>query len=532
MRRRSPAPRVRCALEEQPPSAADEARGTTVTIRLEQIGRYRIDRELGRGSTGVVYKAFDPLVERAVAVKTISLDSQNPLEYAGRLRREAKSIGRLEHPNIVTLYDAGEFGQLFFLVMQFVEGETLRQVLDRGRALPLGEIRGLIRQVCTGLHYAHERGVVHRDIKPGNILISSEGPEGIVKLTDFGIASLVNEGPTTRTVVKGTAPYMSPEQATGRPLDRRSDIFALGTVLYELIAGERPFRGETPGGVAYNIVHEAPVSPAHFRRDLHPELERVVLKALAKNPDERFQTALELFGALEGAADPLCAGTGAGRARGFFRGTQKRLHHRGRRDHRDPRNHGEGPGGLHGLGDGILFGSRLRPRYGMVALLCLALIVTVSGAFRLERRRQPSSTEPAPRPVVAQTAPQPPAQPTTKAMSDGQRTELPDRNRDRWPNLVSRQPLAPQAPARARRPASKTQPSRPTQSTERAPAPPDTFDTLMVKGDLACVAGDYSTARENYAKAYQLNPYNSVVRRKLRDVLRLLGRAKEAEIYK
>ena len=221
---------------------------------LTQIGKYQIERELGRGAMGVVYKAFDPIVERKVAIKTIRLDVEDAADLLNRLKREAKSVGQLEHPNIVTLYDAGESSGLFYLAMQFIEGETLQDRLERQRWFTLKEILELFAQICSGLDYAHSRGVIHRDIKPANIMISTNG---VVKLTDFGIAKLAGGGTTTRGLIVGTPSYMSPEQAVGKPLDGRSDIFSLGSILYELLTGEKAFPGQNVTTVMYKIVHES-----------------------------------------------------------------------------------------------------------------------------------------------------------------------------------------------------------------------------------------------------------------------------------
>jgi serine/threonine-protein kinase len=263
---------------------------------LTHIGKYRIERELGRGAMGVVYQAFDPIVERPVAIKTIRLDVENGEGLLVRLRREAKSVGQLEHPNIVTLYDAGEAEGLFYLAMQFIQGETLQNLLDRQRYFALREVLEIFAQICSGLDYAHQRGVIHRDIKPANIMITNDG---VVKLTDFGIAKLAGTGTTSTGLVVGTPSYMSPEQALGKTLDGRSDIFSLGSILYEMMTGEKAFPGQNVTTVMYKIVHEPPMPLAVLQPGLDPAVEAIVLKALAKHPDQRFQTCSELAGALE-----------------------------------------------------------------------------------------------------------------------------------------------------------------------------------------------------------------------------------------
>ncbi|MBZ5514711.1 MAG: protein kinase [Acidobacteriia bacterium] len=263
---------------------------------LTHIGKYRIERELGRGAMGVVYKAFDPVVERLVAIKTIRLDVEDATELLSRLRREAKSVGQLEHPNIVTLYDAGESGELFYLAMQFIQGETLQDRLNRQRWFALREVQEVFAQICAGLDYAHQHGVIHRDIKPANIMITDEG---VVKLTDFGIAKLAGAGTTSTGLVVGTPSYMSPEQALGKTLDGRSDLFSLGSILYEMMTGEKAFPGQNVTTVMYKIVHEAPTPLAALQPGLDPAVEAIVQRALAKHPDQRFQTCAELAAALE-----------------------------------------------------------------------------------------------------------------------------------------------------------------------------------------------------------------------------------------
>lgn len=274
---------------------------------LTYLGKYRIEQELGRGAMGVVYKAFDPVVERMVAIKTIRVDMDDEGLLVPRLQREAKSVGRLEHPNIVTLYDAGESAGLFYLVMQFIEGETLQDRLSVERFFDLNEIQDIFGQICAGLDYAHQHAVIHRDIKPANIMITRDG---VVKLTDFGIAKVAGTGVTSTGLVVGTPSYMSPEQALGRPLDGRSDIFSLGSILYEMMTGEMAFPGQNVTTVMYKIVHETPTPVVALQPGLDPAVEAVVSRALAKQPDQRFQTCAEFAAAVQtyinqtGAARP------------------------------------------------------------------------------------------------------------------------------------------------------------------------------------------------------------------------------------
>jgi len=257
------------------------------------LGRYELLEELGRGAMGVVHKAYDPAVGRIVALKTVRLDvtGSEREELIRRLRQEAQAAGRLEHPNIVTIYDAGEAEGVFYLTMQFVKGSPLAELIAGRSLLPVKQIILLFDQICEGLHYAHERGIVHRDLKPTNIILT---PEGSAKIVDFGIAKIAEAGTTQAGLVLGTPSYMSPEQAQGGRVDRRSDIFALGAMLYELLTGEKPFPANTPTAVIYKILHEEPIPPRAVEPTIDPELERVVRKALAKSPFERYQSCREL----------------------------------------------------------------------------------------------------------------------------------------------------------------------------------------------------------------------------------------------
>lgn len=257
------------------------------------LGRYELLEELGRGAMGVVHKAYDPAVGRIVALKTVRLDvtGTDREELIRRLRQEAQAAGRLEHPHIVTIYDAGEAEGVFYLTMQFVKGSTLADMMSGRSLLPVKQIVILFDQICEGLHYAHERGIVHRDLKPTNIIIA---PEGSAKILDFGIAKVAEAGTTKAGLVLGTPAYMSPEQAQGGRVDRRSDIFSLGAMLYELLTGEKPFPANTPTAIIYKILHEEPIPPRAVEPTINPALERVVRKALTKSPFERYQDCRQL----------------------------------------------------------------------------------------------------------------------------------------------------------------------------------------------------------------------------------------------
>ena len=264
---------------------------------LTKVGRYQIQEELGRGAMGVVYRGFDPTIGRQVAIKTISLETSDP-ELLMRFRREAQAAGILSHPNIVTIYDAGEDQGLFYIAMELVEGETLQRVIGRS-PVPVERAIPIVEQVGAALDHAHSRQIIHRDIKPANIMITG----GHVKVMDFGVAKITNMGMTRSGQALGTPSYMSPELVKGASLDGRSDIFSLGVVLYEMFAWTKPFAGENITTVIYQIVGEQPQAPTELNPSLHPGLDRVVLKALAKDPAERYQNCAELVADLKGHAE-------------------------------------------------------------------------------------------------------------------------------------------------------------------------------------------------------------------------------------
>jgi predicted Ser/Thr protein kinase len=261
---------------------------------LTKAGRYQIVGELGRGSMGVVYQGFDPIIGRTVAIKTMLTEGLSPQEfqeYKARFQREAQAAGILTHPNIITVYDFGEDGGILFLAMEFLEGKSLEQVVQEQNVLPLETILPIYDQVCSALDHAHRNKIVHRDIKPANIMLLQNG---IVKLTDFGIAKIISLGMTQAGQILGTPNYMSPEQVKGRQVDGRSDIFSLGVILYELVTGEKPFGGQNITTVIYKIINENPIPPRELDGTIHAGLNYVISKALAKNSDERYQTCREL----------------------------------------------------------------------------------------------------------------------------------------------------------------------------------------------------------------------------------------------
>ena len=277
-----------------------------------KAGRYEIVGELGRGAMGVVYKAVDPVIGRTVAVKTIRLSEEGTglsrPELLSRFQTEARAAGLLTHPNIVVVYDAGEEDGLYYITMELVEGKSLQALLDARQSFPLPRVLRLMEQTCGALQFAHERNVVHRDIKPANLMLT---PDDTVKVTDFGTAKILQFGTVQQTAhVMGTPSYMSPEQVKGRAVDGRSDIFSLGVMLYEMVTGEKPFPGQNITTVIYKIVNEEPVPPRSIDPSIHPGISAVVMKALAKEPEQRYQTCREMLEDLRnyrnvaGAASP------------------------------------------------------------------------------------------------------------------------------------------------------------------------------------------------------------------------------------
>jgi serine/threonine protein kinase len=259
----------------------------------DRLGRYEIDRVIGRGAMGIVYSAHDPKIGRLVAIKTILLEAEDDPEeqrqYRERFFFEARAAGRLSHAGIVAIHDMGETDdtQSPYLVMEYVAGQSLRQILANEKKLPFQTASRITREVSEALDYAHTQGVVHRDIKPANILLSSEGH---AKITDFGIAKLNQSHVTLPGRVIGSPAYMAPEQLSGSEVDGRADLFSLGVILYQMISGHRPFQGNSTETVCFKVANHAPVPLSAFVPGLPPELGEVVLRAMAKNPSERYQT--------------------------------------------------------------------------------------------------------------------------------------------------------------------------------------------------------------------------------------------------
>ncbi len=263
-------------------------------MAINRLGRYEILGELGRGAMGVVYRARDPIIDRVVALKTIDLALTGAAlaSFEERFFQEARSAGRLNHPNIVTIYDAGKADGVAYIAMEFLEGTSLREILDEHPPLSIPRILETVAQVARGLAYAHENGVVHRDIKPANIIVLRNRRP---KITDFGIARL-GEADGVGSERAGSPKYMSPEQIRGDvTLDGRSDVFSLGTVLYEMLTGKSPFAGETVTEIMQAVLDHTPPVPSVVDAHVPPELDGVVMRMLAQRPDDRYPSARSLF---------------------------------------------------------------------------------------------------------------------------------------------------------------------------------------------------------------------------------------------
>lgn len=272
-------------------------------MSLRKLGRYELIRVLGKGAMGVVYEGRDPNLDRRVAIKTVkveNLSEEAAAEYEHRFRTEARSAARLQHPNIVSVYDSDRDGNIAFLVMEYIQGDDLKHYLDRGVRYSLEQSLKMIRDLLSALDYAHKQGIVHRDIKPANLLIE---PGGRVKLTDFGVARIQDSGEATRTQgsMVGTLKYMSPEQVQGQKIDSRADLFSVGVVLYQLLTDRRPFDGDNDFSIIHQIIGHNPPPPSSTNSKLPAAIDAVVARALAKNRDDRFASARDFAVALQSA---------------------------------------------------------------------------------------------------------------------------------------------------------------------------------------------------------------------------------------
>src|SRR5213080_2246610 len=274
----------------------------------QTLGRYQLERVLGKGAMGIVYEALDPKLHRKVAIKTIlisQLDEETAKDFSMRFVREAQAVARLNHPNIVQVYDFGEEGDISYLVMEFIKGKELKTFFDANERFDLKEAVRVMCELCDALDFAHNAGIIHRDIKPANVMLDAQAR---TKLTDFGVARVQDSDKTSveRTqagTMVGTPAYMSPEQITGGNIDKRTDVFSAGIILYQFLTGEKPFTGSGAWTIVKKILHEDPAPPSSLNNAITPLFDAVVNKALSKNPDTRFQSARDLGVALKRALE-------------------------------------------------------------------------------------------------------------------------------------------------------------------------------------------------------------------------------------
>ena len=269
----------------------------------EKLGKYEIRGTLGRGAMGVVYDAWDPLIERRVAIKTVRLlraeDDAEAEQGLARFRREAQAAGRLQHPNIVAVYDYGETAEFAYLVMEFVDGRSVKAALDAQERFPIAEVSRVMGELLNALQYSHDHGVVHRDIKPANMMLTRDGR---VKVADFGVARIESSSMTQVGTVIGTPAYMSPEQLSGQTVDSRSDIYSAGVVLYQLLTGDRPYHGSNLTSIYHQALNSDPVPPSKLSVTVPAAFDPVVARAMAKRPQDRYAKALEFAEAIRAAA--------------------------------------------------------------------------------------------------------------------------------------------------------------------------------------------------------------------------------------
>src|SRR5690349_16587670 len=275
---------------------------------ISTLGRYKIISEIGQGAMGVVYKAVDPIIDRTVAIKTSNLNlSKTELEeYEARFQQEIKAAGRLNHPNIVTIYDVGKTDQVAYMAMEYLEGQELKDMIASGNLPQADVVVDIIAQVADGLSFAHQQDIVHRDVKPSNIMVLKNS---LAKITDFGIARLPNSAVKTMTgLILGSPRYMSPEQVIGKTIDARSDIFSLGVVLYEALTGVAPFDGDNVNAIMYATVNTTPPPPSSHNRQIPTMLDLIVAKAMAKLLEDRYQTIREFADDLREARRQMDSG--------------------------------------------------------------------------------------------------------------------------------------------------------------------------------------------------------------------------------
>jgi serine/threonine-protein kinase len=286
-------------------------------VEKPMLGRYQIEKELGKGAMGVVYMGRDPKINRIVAIKTMALsqefDEDELADVKERFFREAETAGRLNHPNIVTMFDAGEEHDLAYIAMEFLKGKDLVPYTKPGNLMPLPKVMSIVARVAEALSYAHENNVVHRDIKPANVMYEPESDQA--KVTDFGIARITDSSKTKTGMVLGTPSYMSPEQLAGKKIDGRSDLFSLGVTLYQMSCGKLPFEGDSMAQLMFRIANEQHPDIRSINPSLPPCLVAIIDKAMTKDADQRYQTGAEMasdlkacMATIEGAAGTADAG--------------------------------------------------------------------------------------------------------------------------------------------------------------------------------------------------------------------------------
>ena len=297
-----PRPPAQAAPQTRPAAAPAAAPAPAPVLDRKTLGRYRVDREIGRGAMGAVYLGTDPKINRQVAIKTMALSKefhgQELTEARQRFFREAETAGRLQHPDIVTIFDAGEDQELAFIAMEYLKGEDLQRYTQN--LLPVADVVRITARVAEALAYAHSQGVVHRDIKPANVMIDLE--TDLVKVTDFGIARIADSSRTRTGMVLGTPSFMSPEQMAGRRVDGRSDLYSLGVMLYQLLTGHLPHRADSMATLMYEIANQTPPDVRNWRPEIPEQVARAVALALEKRPESRYpdgrQMAADLTAAL------------------------------------------------------------------------------------------------------------------------------------------------------------------------------------------------------------------------------------------
>ncbi len=270
-------------------------------VEKPMLGRYEVEKELGKGAMGIVYLGKDPKISRVVAIKTMALaqefEEDELEEVKERFFREAETAGRLNHPYIVTIYDAGEEHDLAYIAMEFLKGHDLARYCKPDNLLDMQTVISIVQRAAEGLDFAHKQNVVHRDIKPANIMYEPESDT--IKITDFGIARITDSSKTKTGMVLGTPSYMSPEQLAGKKVDGRSDLFSLGVMLYQMLSGSLPFKADSMASLMFKITNEDAADVRSLRTEIPPELAAVINRALVKDADQRYQTGAEFAEALK-----------------------------------------------------------------------------------------------------------------------------------------------------------------------------------------------------------------------------------------